>query len=334
MRPIIIAAGNIIVDHVIDVDKYPAREMLAHVHGETRCVGGSVCNTGIDLARLGGVEVRAVGAVGDDADGNFAIKEMQAAGIDCGGVCSVSDAPTSYALVISDAETHSRTFFHCRGANDRLTPERLLSADMRGAVRFHLGYLSLLTALDRPDPVCGTAAARCLMEMQNRGLRTSIDTVSDDDPENRDRLLCALKYCDDVIINEVEAGFLAQEDPYADGDISDENILRICKKIKAAGVRGSVIVHCPSRGWLYDGNELTGVDSMRLPKSEIVSSVGAGDAFCAGALYGSMYGMPAEELLRFANAAAACTLRERDSVSGMRPAEEVGRMAAEHYGHK
>lgn len=45
--------------------------------------------------------------------------------------------------------------------------------------------------------------------------------------------------------------------------------------------------------------------------------MGAGDAFCAGALHGLITGMNDEEVLRFASAAAASNLSAKDATSGM-----------------
>ena len=69
--------------------------------------------------------------------------------------------------------------------------------------------------------------------------------------------------------------------------------------------------------------EFTAVPSLKLPDGYIKGSVGAGDAFCAGVLYGLTKGMPEKEILEFASGAAACNLSEKDSVSGMRQKADI-----------
>ena len=63
--------------------------------------------------------------------------------------------------------------------------------------------------------------------------------------------------------------------------------------------------------------------SLRIPKEEIKGSVGAGDAFCAGCLYGLFNNYSDTQLLEFASAAAACNLFGADSVSGMKTRNEI-----------
>ena len=62
----------------------------------------------------------------------------------------------------------------------------------------------------------------------------------------------------------------------------------------------------------------TAVPSLDLPKGYIKGTVGAGDAFCAGCLYGIYNGWSDKAILEFAAGAAACNLSAEDSVSGMK----------------
>ena len=68
-----------------------------------------------------------------------------------------------------------------------------------------------------------------------------------------------------------------------------------------------------------------------LAKKDIVGTVGAGDAFCAGMLYGFVSGMSAKECMRVASCAAICNLLVPDSVSGAKPLAETMKME-EKYG--
>jgi sugar/nucleoside kinase (ribokinase family) len=62
---------------------------------------------------------------------------------------------------------------------------------------------------------------------------------------------------------------------------------------------------------------------LELPKSYIKGSVGAGDAFCAGALYSIYNDYDDEKMLKFASNTAACNLSEADSISGMKNSEFI-----------
>lgn len=63
--------------------------------------------------------------------------------------------------------------------------------------------------------------------------------------------------------------------------------------------------------------------SLKIPSEDICGSVGAGDAFCAGALYGLYSGFDDKQILKFASAAAACSLFAANSVDGMRSRREI-----------
>ena len=58
-------AGNILVDNVKTISAWPEKGMLVPITSLARAVGGSVCNSGIDLKTLDpSIEVRALGKVG------------------------------------------------------------------------------------------------------------------------------------------------------------------------------------------------------------------------------------------------------------------------------
>ena len=100
----------------------------------------------------------------------------------------------------------------------------------------------------------------------------------------------------------------------------------------ACGVGQRVIVHCPEAGFCLSRNgDFTVVPSLKLPAGYVKGTVGAGDSFCAGCLYGIYHGYSDAEILEFASGAAACNLAAEDSVSGMRNAEYV-RELIERFG--
>ena len=64
--------------------------MLVNVSSVQRSVGGCVSNTAIDLKRLDpSIEVRAIGKIGDDEPGRFAVGTLSQSGIDTSGVIAV-----------------------------------------------------------------------------------------------------------------------------------------------------------------------------------------------------------------------------------------------------
>jgi sugar/nucleoside kinase (ribokinase family) len=58
---------------------------------------------------------------------------------------------------------------------------------------------------------------------------------------------------------------------------------------------------------------------LELPAGYIKGTVGAGDAFCAGALYAAYQGESIAAALKLGNAAAAASLSQPGATEGMRP---------------
>ena len=217
-QPRVVLAGNILLDVVKQVDVWPEQGHLATILGQRRACGGSVCNTGVFLKTLDpSFEVCACGKVGSDDYGDWLCAFLSKKGLDISRVRRTDAAPTSFTDVMSVVGTGERTFFHARGANALFTPDDI-DLDALGCDLFHLGYLLLLDGLDAPNDEYGTVAARLLHDVQERGIPTSVDLVS----EQSDRFVRivrpALKYCDHLVVNEFE-GFLRGSAAYSRGAV-------------------------------------------------------------------------------------------------------------------
>src|SRR6185295_7444251 len=133
-----------------------------------------------DLARLGArFPLSAAGLVGKDALGDEILADCAKHKIDTKFLKATPEASTSYTDVMTEIGNGRRTFFHNRGANALWDGENLDFSKTKARI-FHLGYLLLLDALDAPDKLYGTKAARLLKEAQELGLKTSVDVVSED----------------------------------------------------------------------------------------------------------------------------------------------------------
>ncbi len=331
----IIIAGNIITDVVKTVDCYPQIGMLANISSVSRAVGGCVPNTAIDLKKIDdNIKVSAIGKIGNDDSGEYILSQFKRYGILFDKVKRSQTKPTSFSDVIS-LPSGERTFFHARGANAEFSPKDIDLDNLECDI-FHIGYILLLDSMDKADNEYGTAMARLLKSVQEKGIKTSIDVVSDSTADYKAKIVPALKYSNYAIMNEVESCMLSDLSPYnADKSINTENIRKTMEAMAEYGVKDKVIIHCKDAGFCYDvqSQSFTAVSSLNIPKEEILGSVGAGDAFCAGALYGIYNHFTDYEILNFASAAAACNLFCENSVDGMKSREEIYKIAKK-YGRK
>ena len=90
------------------------------------------------------------------------------------------------------------------------------------------------------------------------------------------------------------------------------------------GVQRAVIVHSP-KGALYLGQHGNSVwsEPEQIPQKEIISSVGAGDAFCAGALYAIHEGWDMEQALQLAHRVARASLGGRTATDAIPKLSEL-----------
>ena len=126
-----------------------------------------------------------------------------------------------------------------------------------------------------------------------------------------------MKYVDNLIINEVEAGALTGMEP------KRENLIKIAQKLKAYGVSERVIIHTPEIGICVSNNGIECVPAYDLLENFVVGTTGAGDAFCAGALFGIYQGKTDKEILEFASAAAVAALSKADATSGLGTEQDI-----------
>ncbi len=326
----IAVAGNILTDEVKVIEAFPEKGMLVNITSMSRAVGGGVPNTLISLAKIDStLSLTALGKRGDDEGGRYAQSELQRCGVDTTAILVDPAAPTGFSDVMTLRDTGERTFFHNRGANARFVPEDIALSTLNCRM-LHVAYIHLLDGFDAPDPEYGTTLARFLKAVQEEGILTSVDVVSSFNDEFASRILAAMPYTDNAIMNEIEACGVSGLAPRDEaGNLLAHNIRATMEQLMACGVGQRVIVHCPEAGFCLSADgTFTVVPSLNLPSGYIKGTVGAGDAFCAGCLYGIYNGYSDREILEFASGAAACSLSAEDSVSGMRNAAYIRELIA------
>ncbi len=284
----ILAGGNWIIDQVKIIDVYPQPEQLGNIRSQTQGTGGAAYNVLIDLANCGTpFPLFAAGLVGEDPLGEHILDDCRKHEIDVRHLGRTSKAPTSYTDVMTEQGHGRRTFFHARGAN-ALWRAADLDFDRTRARIFHLGYLLLLDMLDEPDAKYGTKAARLLATAQAAGVKTSVDVVSEDSDRFARIVNPALKHVDYCILNEIEAGkttgFKIRQ---PDGRLDLVALRHAAGALLQQGVRELVVIHFPEGAFARTRKgEDVWQSSLKLPPNYIGGTAGAGDAFCAGVLFG------------------------------------------------
>lgn len=153
------AVADLLVIGAINVDLVVAAERLPRP-GETvvgrrleRHGGGKGANAAVAAARAGAT-VRLVGAVGADENGESALGELRAQGIDVGDVSVLDDEPTGVALIVVDPRGENQIAV-AAGANAAVTVDQVTAALScpRPAPR------CVLVSTEIPDDVVAAAVA-------------------------------------------------------------------------------------------------------------------------------------------------------------------------------
>jgi sugar/nucleoside kinase (ribokinase family) len=314
------AGGNWIIDLVKMIDVYPSPEQLTNIRSQSEGTGGAPYNVLVGLALSGApFPLYAAGLVGEDAFGREIVANCRRHKIDVRHLKSTDKAPTSYTDVMTEIRSGRRTFFHARGANALWTGADLDFGKIKARI-FHMGYLLLLDALDKPDAKFGTRAARLLAAAQNAGVKTSVDVVSEDSDRFGQLVNPALRHVDYCILNEIEAGKTTGFKTRNAGGVIDTVALRhAAGALLQQGVRELVVIHFPEGAFARTcRGEDVWQPSLALPDGYIGGTAGAGDAFCGGVLWGLHEGWEVSQCLLTGVCLAAASLSKATCTEGIK----------------
>ncbi len=321
----IAASGLFVIDHVKIVNTWPEQGMLSIILEEKRANGGCAYNVLKDLALLRShISLKAVGLVGDDEDGRYILNDLSTLGVDIDLLRVLKGVNTPYTDVITVKDTGVRTFFFNKGTCAHLDIEHFDFAKIQAKI-FHIGYLLILDRLDEEDPDYGTRMARLLHLARKSGLKTSIDLVSESSNRFSKIVPPSLKYTDYLIINEIEAGnTTGLKIRMPDGTLNVENLKKSFEILAANGNSELICIHFPEGAYaaMKDRGPIF-IPSHELPEGFTRGTVGAGDAYCAGMLYGMHEKWDLERSMRFAGAMGAICLSDPTTSGGMKNIDET-----------
>jgi sugar/nucleoside kinase (ribokinase family) len=331
MRTGFIAGGNWIIDHIKDIDAWPAEDGLANILGQTTGNGGGPYNVLKDLAKLGApFSLAGIGLIGDDPDGHRIIEDCRAHRIDTAQLRLTKAAPTSYTDVMSVRGTGHRTFFHARGTNALLAPEHF-DFRVRTAKYFHLAYLLLLDGLDAPGPDGRPRAIEVMRRAHEVGLKTSLDCVTAAPDRQRQVVTPILPEVDVLFTNDHEAEALTGIAFGRGAKLDHSAAQRAARALITLGVREWAVVHFPEGAYACSARgELVWQGSVRLPEAEIAGTAGAGDAFAAGILFGLHENWAMNRSLELGVCAAASSLRHPTTSGSVLPAADCFALGQQH----
>ena len=253
-------------------------------------IGSSSAICACGLARLG-LRVAFIGKVGADEFGRFLVRELAERGVDHSGI--LTDPALQTGLTVILARAADRAILTFPGSIPALRFEDIDESLLASARHLHLGSYFLLDQL-RPDVPRLFDRARAL------GLTVSLDTNYD--PAQTWSAAEALACADLFLPNETELRALARQ---ADTALALETLAaRVPTLAVKLGERGALARR---------GGEQAAARALPMV---VVDTVGAGDSFDAGFIYGHLAGWGLERTLQFACACGSLSTRAAGGTAG------------------
>ncbi len=285
----LLVAGEINPDLILSGDVAPAFGQVEKlVDSATLVIGSSSVIFACGAARLG-LKVAFIGKCGDDVFGRFMLEEMSKRGVEIGNVIHVPGRSTGLSVILNRGV--DRAILTHPGLIPALSVEDIPDGLLRQARHLHIASYFLQDAL-RPG------LPRLFERARSLGLTTSLDTNYDPSEQWRgfDELLSVTNV---FLPNEREAVSLTG------AENAEEAASRLGRKVEAVAVKlgeqGAIGV------WQSKKARAASIPV------KVVDTVGAGDSFDAGFIYGYLQGWPLEKSLR---AAVICGARSTQAAGG------------------
>ena len=315
MRSGVILAGTSVLDIVHMIERWPDEEQIAFIRNTIHAPGGPPHNAAAGLVKLGATfPVTMICLVGDDAAGDTFIAKAAEHGLDTNHIIRVPGVPTDCTFVMTSMATGRRTFFVLPGVNATMTPAQVMPPHDEAKI-FYLGSPGISVSMDAAD-----GWRTVLKAARARGYKTAMELCPVPAELQRDRTRPCLPLLDYFVINDSEAEAVSGVAVTENGRFDRKAAEKACRTLLEMGVKELACVHHPEGAVAVSSSgECLFAPSVKVPQGEIVGTVGAGDAFYAGMLYGLHEEWPLAKCLALANASAATSLHSATTSSSIRP---------------
>ncbi len=290
LNPDLILSGNVIPEFG-QVEKVVDQAALA--------IGSSSAIFACGAARLG-LRVAFLGKVGGDLFGEFMLESLKQYGIDTNGIIVDDDTPTGISVILS--EEQDRAILTYPGTIPRMTAEEIDSLQIRKSRHLHIGSYFLQTALQ--------PGLSLLFEQAHAwGLSVSLDPNYDPSGKWNNGLETLINKVDVFLPNALECQAIARTDTL-EAALAFLQAKTGCVAVKH-GKEGALLL---TEGKIWRADAI---------KVDVCDTVGAGDSFDAGFIYGYLAGWEPAQSLKFANICGGLSTRKAGGTAAQPTFEEA-----------
>ncbi|MEM1563658.1 MAG: carbohydrate kinase family protein [Candidatus Bathyarchaeia archaeon] len=295
----VIGFGALNVDKLYKVNKIAGPEEEGFIIGFEEACGGSAANTIVGLARLG-CKVGFIGKVADDREGRMLLEDFRREGVNTRGIIRAKTGRSGTVMGFID-ENGERALYVDPGVNDAISFKEI---DVKYACQAKFLHLTSFVG-EKPFE-----AQKKLVEILPEDVKVSVDPGELYARKGIKALNSILKRSFVFMPNSRELALLTGIKDYVEGA---EKLLELGVKIVAVKLGG--------RGcYVTDGKEHHHIEAFNV---RIVDTTGAGDAFCAGFLYGLLNNKSLKECAKLGNFVASRCIMKMGARAGLPRLEEL-----------
>lgn len=299
----VLSLGIFVVDVLgRPIDRFPEKGKLELFDQLEIHAGGCANNTAIALSRLG-VSVGAMGKIGNDHFGDLVLQHLTENRVDTAGIQRDANANTSFTFVAiaSDGE---RSFCHYIGANGELNEDDLNWDIIKAAKILHIAGALVMPKFD------GQPMANVLQKAKTLGITTSLDTAWDATGKWLKTLEPCLPFVDIFLPSLTEAEHLT----------GTSELREISKFLRNYGI-STIGIKMGERGSYVSTSE----EELFVPaySVNVVDATGAGDAYVAGFLAGTVKEWDLKKTTELASATGAACVTAIGTTAGIQNLEET-----------
>lgn len=291
--------GALNVDKLFKVNRIANAEEESFIEDSAETCGGSAANTAVGLARLG-CKVGFIGKTGCDREGYLLVNDFAKEGVDTTGVIRAAHGKSGSVLGFVDKKG-ARALYIDSGVNDTIKVNEV-SAEYAAQARFlHL------TSFVGDEPF---QAQKKLLSALPNSVKVSFDPGALYARKRLARLEPIIKKTHVLMPNAVELELLTGEADYCKGAdfMVGKSVKIVAVKLGSAGC------------YVTDGRERHLIEPFKV---KVVDTTGAGDAFCAGFLYGLLSAKSLYECGRLGNFVASRCVMKMGARAGLPYAKDL-----------
>jgi len=287
----VVCFGALNVDKLYRVNHIAKAEEESEIQEFVESPGGSAANTAVGLARLG-VRTGYIGKVAAGRDGEYLLGAFRKEGVNTDGIVVSKDGRCGSVTGFVDQEGQ-RALYLDPGVNSTLRFDEINLEYVTGVKFLHL------TSFASNDPL------RAQIKLINMfpEIAVALDPGMIYARKGLDRLRPLVKKCYATLPNEGELRLLTGKGcPEGAEVLLDEGVKVVAVKLGDKGC------------YVTNGKERHFVEPYKV---NVVDTTGAGDAFCAGFIYGLLNGKTLKECGVIGNFVASRVLTEMGARNGL-----------------